>query len=146
LVNLSLLAKWKWRLLQGESALWKEVLVEKYGLNITQLEWGNRTWGTRVASRWWKDLVNLEEGGDFSWFKEEVERRVGNGSNTSVWKVAWKGEVPLMVKYPRLFLMSNQQDAMVEEVWVGSTEDLEAPILCVGDKYFEYINGRFGGF
>jgi len=31
LVNLSLLAKWRWRLLQNEGGLWKEVLVEKYG-------------------------------------------------------------------------------------------------------------------
>jgi len=29
-VNLSLLAKWRWRLLNVENALWKEALVEKY--------------------------------------------------------------------------------------------------------------------
>jgi len=32
-VNISLLAKWRWRLLNGENALWKEVLIEKYGPN-----------------------------------------------------------------------------------------------------------------
>ncbi|WJX77739.1 beta-amyrin 28-monooxygenase [Trifolium repens] len=34
-VNYSLLMKWRWRLVDGEdSALWKEVLVAKYGRNI----------------------------------------------------------------------------------------------------------------
>jgi len=30
-MNISLLAKWRWRLLHGEEALWKSVLVQKYG-------------------------------------------------------------------------------------------------------------------
>jgi hypothetical protein len=30
-VNLSLLIKWRWRLLQKENAFWKEILVVKYG-------------------------------------------------------------------------------------------------------------------
>ena len=30
-VYLSLLAKWRWRLLNEENALWKEVLVKKLG-------------------------------------------------------------------------------------------------------------------
>jgi hypothetical protein len=33
-VNVSLLAKWRWKLLVGENMLWKEVLMEKYGNNI----------------------------------------------------------------------------------------------------------------
>lgn len=33
-VNLSLLPKWKWRLLQDGIPLWKVVLIEKYGENI----------------------------------------------------------------------------------------------------------------
>jgi len=36
-VNLSLLAKWKWRLLNDGEALWKEVLLEKYGRVIGDL-------------------------------------------------------------------------------------------------------------
>jgi hypothetical protein len=32
-VNISLLAKWKWRLLGNDNAMWKEVLRSKYGVN-----------------------------------------------------------------------------------------------------------------
>ena len=49
--------------MEGENALWKEVLVEKYGQKATDLLVRRSTW-PRFASRWWKDLVNLEgEGG-----------------------------------------------------------------------------------
>jgi hypothetical protein len=33
--NISLLAKWKWRLLDEEPALWKEVLEDKYGPSVS---------------------------------------------------------------------------------------------------------------
>lgn len=33
-VNLSLLAKWRWRLIYDGNALWKEVLIAKYGSAI----------------------------------------------------------------------------------------------------------------
>jgi len=38
LVNLSLMAKWKWRLLQEGTTLWKVVLREKYGDYISLKE------------------------------------------------------------------------------------------------------------
>jgi hypothetical protein len=41
-VNLSLLTKWRWRILQSERPLWKEMLVSKYGNHIlTCVDWRN---------------------------------------------------------------------------------------------------------
>jgi hypothetical protein len=48
MVNLSLMDKWKWRLLQEDLPLWKVVLIEKYGENI--------------------NMLNLEEGARWSRF------------------------------------------------------------------------------
>ena len=119
MVNLSLLAKWRWRLLQGDQAIWKEVLVEKYGSHATKIiEVGSDVW-PRLASKWWKDLVSLEVGTERAWLNEEVVRKVGNGLNTSFWHVAWRGEVPFKIKYPRLFSLSNQQEAMAGDLSVG---------------------------
>lgn len=36
-VNLILLAKWRWRLIQHDNPLWKKVLKEKYGDSIGNL-------------------------------------------------------------------------------------------------------------
>ena len=61
-VNVSLLAKWKWRLLQNDRALWKDVLVGKYGSNVlTPMDWQSLNW-SYCASRWWLDLVFLKVG------------------------------------------------------------------------------------
>lgn len=58
----------------------------------------------RDASKWCKDLVNLDKGGEEVWFNEEVVRCVGNGATTSFWKVAWIGDAPFKVKYNRFSL------------------------------------------
>lgn len=60
-----------------ENAFWKEVLVEKYGQKATDLLVRFDTW-PRYASRWWKDLVNLEGGVGQNWFNTEMMRKVGN--------------------------------------------------------------------
>jgi len=41
IVNISLLAKWRWRFLQNDVALWKEVLVEKYVNHMGELMGGS---------------------------------------------------------------------------------------------------------
>lgn len=68
ILNVSLLAKWKWRLLDGEVALWKDVLLEKYGPNATNMFEGGMVDNWRIASRWWKDVVNLDSFGTQGWF------------------------------------------------------------------------------
>jgi len=37
-MNASLLAKWRWRLLDGNGALWKDVLFARYGVRAGGLE------------------------------------------------------------------------------------------------------------
>lgn len=105
-VNLSLLAKWKWRLIQERNAPWKEVLVERYGIpSVGVLEGEGYRWPVYV-SRWWRDLVTLD---DSNWFNSEHSRKVGNGANTSFWDVTWRGNWVFRNKYPRLFSLSNQK-------------------------------------
>jgi len=119
-VNLSLLAKWRWRMIQGENSLWMDVLLEKYAPNIRGL-WDSRSavW-PHYASRWWKDVATLDDGGGANWFNAEVERRVLDGVDTSFWNVVWRGNLAFRHNYPRLFAMSNQKEAMVAEILVGN--------------------------
>lgn len=62
LVNLSLMAKWKWRLLQEDFPLWKVVLSEKYGDFITGAPPVDGYRWPRFSSIWWKDLLKIEGG------------------------------------------------------------------------------------
>lgn len=89
--------------MDGEKALWKEVLREKYGPSVTSMLDGslNQTW--RSASIWWKDVVNLGNFGSQGWFNSEMQRVIGDGMYTSFWNDKWCREGSLRRKYPRLF-------------------------------------------
>jgi len=127
-VNVSLLAKWRWRLLVGDNALWKEVLVAKYGDNVSLLLEGTSNTWPRWTSSWWKDIVSLEEFGGVSWFNSTLVRCVENGRKTSFWKDAWRGGMPFRGRYPRLFSISNQKGESVGawleslvRIWCGTS-------------------------
>jgi len=123
-MNVSLLAKWKWRLLDGEKALWKDVLEGKYGPCKESLLVGGIASWPRNASVWWKDVVRLEDFGGQGWFNSELKRKVGNGVDTSFWMVNWCGGRSFALKYPRLFSISNQREAMVGDIGVVTEEGL----------------------
>jgi hypothetical protein len=81
-VNLSLLIKWRRKLLQEEDAVWKKVLVARYGEEvISNVHWIDHPIPNR-ASVWWKDLCRIDAFEDESWFGSNVVRRVGRGDTT----------------------------------------------------------------
>ncbi|GAU20198.1 hypothetical protein TSUD_352620 [Trifolium subterraneum] len=124
-VNLSLLMKWRWRLLQrSEVGLWKEVLVAKYGSHIlNNVSWINIS-NPYFASSWWKDIGDLESYVDSkNWLTEAVSRSLGNGMLTRFWSDVWIGDAKLCSKFPRLFSLSLQRDACVSEVVVREEEE-----------------------
>ncbi|GAU46080.1 hypothetical protein TSUD_180160 [Trifolium subterraneum] len=116
LVNLSLLAKWRWRLLLPGSSLWKEVLVAKYGNQILQrVNWSDCRIST-LASNCWKDICSLDkEVEKKNWLVESMERKVGNGKSTLFWMSNWIDEAPLPVVFTRLFSLSNQNNCMIRD-------------------------------
>ena len=105
-VNLSLLAKWRWRLIHGDNMLWKEVLSEKYGTRaLNVLEDGYMNW-PGYASKWWKNVVGLERSGGSNWFISEVVRKVGNGNKTSFWNHVWfQGNLWIIRRFVRVIAL-----------------------------------------
>jgi hypothetical protein len=92
-VNISLLAKWKWKLLSREHELWKDVVVARYGIHVM----GKRKLGeldiTRTGSLWWRDICLIEKDSD--WFDNAIRKKIGNGNATSFWNEHWIGNHPL---------------------------------------------------
>jgi hypothetical protein len=117
IANVALLAKWRWKLLQHDPGLWKEVLVAKYGPLLLTNAVFNGIPGARIAPTWWKDICAVE---DFvnskKWFSEASVRRINNGASTSFWSHVWLGDLPLADKFPRLFSLSSQRDAVISDV------------------------------
>jgi hypothetical protein len=69
------------------------------------------------ASLWWKDLCDLDDWGDNSnWLGDVVLRSLGNDRHTRFWRDVWIGDAPLSLLFPRLFSISLQKEASVEEL------------------------------
>ncbi|KAK2405812.1 hypothetical protein QL285_041620 [Trifolium repens] len=66
------------------------------------------------ASLWWKDICGLEGWVDSTnWLEDVMVRRIGNGMLTRFWKDVWIGDVPLCIRFPRLYSISLQKDEYV---------------------------------
>jgi hypothetical protein len=116
LVNISVLAKWKWKLLSRDFELWKEVVVARYGRDVM----GKRRLGeidvSRTGSSWWRDICLLDKDSD--WFNNAVGKKVGNGNATSFWNEIWVGTQSLRERFPRLYGISLQKEEVIGNVGV----------------------------
>jgi hypothetical protein len=112
--NIALLGKWCWRMLIDKEGLWYRVLKARYG------EIGGRLQeGGNHSSLWWRMISRVREGtceGVRHWFDENTRRILGDGRDTLFWYDTWIGEVPLRVKFPRLFELADSKDRTVEEM------------------------------
>jgi len=63
-----------------------------------------------------KDVIQLENFGVQRWFNVEMTRIIGNGMNTSFWNDKWREDMMFRNKYPRLFSISYQKEAMVGDI------------------------------
>jgi hypothetical protein len=121
LFNVSLLAKWRWRLLQPGGSLWKEVLVARYGNYILhKVDWSLHSIPT-PTSNWLKNIVEIDKVvPGTNWWSEAMVREVGNGHSTSFWESKWIGDAPLAMVFPRLFSLSNQKDHKVSDLFCAN--------------------------
>jgi hypothetical protein len=113
--HLSLLTKWRWRLLVENGSLWKKVLEAIYGV-VDRLNLGIGR-GTNF-SLWSKDLVGLgvERGRVGDWIQEVFIKKMGNEGNTIFWLDHWVGVAPLKEIFPRLFNISIQKNHTIQEM------------------------------
>ncbi|GAU29820.1 hypothetical protein TSUD_223660 [Trifolium subterraneum] len=119
LVNLSLLTKWRWRLLSGEGEVWKDIIVAKYGERVMGNARLDNIVYLQFGSAWWRDLCNLDK--DEGWFNQVVLKKVGMGNSILFWKDVWAGDQSLEHRFPRLFGISIQQNEVVRNMgsWVN---------------------------
>jgi len=94
--------------------LWYRVLKARQGEEGGQLKEGGRE-----SSLWWRMLCGVCEGAGLGvgrWFDSNSRRVVGNGRNASFWFDRWVGDVPLRDKFPRLFDLAVDKEALVVDM------------------------------
>ncbi|XP_006605191.1 uncharacterized protein [Glycine max] len=111
--NSTLLGKWRWELFHNQEELWAKVICSKYG--------GWRAVENGIAgshdSIWWKDLISVHKQQQNRAILRETSWKVGGGQKFRFWEDPWTAdEVPLMVKFPRLYQISRQQNQLINQV------------------------------
>ena len=109
LLNKALLGKWIWRFACDKEALWKQVLMAKYG----QEDCGWRT--KKVVGAFgvgvWNEI--LKEAG---WCWENLVFKVGKGNKIRFWTDHWCGDTVLSQNFPHLFTLAAHRNATIEEM------------------------------
>jgi hypothetical protein len=113
--NLSLLTKWRRRLLLEDKPQWKLVLEAKYGgVGRSSLSIGRRD----KASLWWCDLVGLGvvRGVAEDWLENAFVQNIGDGGETLFWHDNWCVGGPFVERFRRLFSISLQAEAYIKDM------------------------------
>ncbi|GJW16498.1 hypothetical protein Tco_0020631 [Tanacetum coccineum] len=107
-LNRALMFKWVWRFGNDNNSLWASVIKALHG------EKGSIGTPSKHASFWLdivRDLDKLKNRGiNLLGF---IKKIVGNGKNTLLWKDAWKGDMPFMSLYPRVFALESNNNITV---------------------------------
>jgi hypothetical protein len=125
-VNLRLLMKWCWRILQsGDTGLWKDILKAKYGACFLN----NATWDNcpqpSFASLWLKDIWRLKSSVESkNCVMEAFSRFIGNGARANCWCDKWARDSTLSSRFPRLFSISSQKEATNSEMVTMEADSL----------------------
>jgi hypothetical protein len=112
--NLSLLSKWRWKLLQPEEELWKTTVMAKYGGNVVGVLNLGEEHISRGGSSWWRNICLLDKS--VPWFEQAIFKTVGNGNNTKFWSEVWVENQALSARFPRLFMLSEQKNAVISDM------------------------------
>lgn len=111
--NRVLIAKWMWKLKVEKYGFWRQMVLSKYEDN----ENVRRKPTSKAKSWWWKDLCHLyEEGHLSSWFYRQLTWKLGTTNDILLWEDKWMGIQPLKEVYPRLYLISNDEGKLMQQV------------------------------
>ena len=108
--NISLIYKWRWRLLASPEALWVKVIKSIHGaeagmdLNNCQT---NGLWAKIVGT-----INHLHSSGlvPFS----SIKHKVGDGFLMFFWIDTWAGNSPLRDRFNRLYHLENSKECLIQ--------------------------------
>lgn len=123
LFNLALLSKWKWKILNGGSALWSDIIAARYG-NVNLAMFGGPC-VSRKVSLWWRDVCAIWEPLNIdhlhsNWFSSSVSCKLGNGRSLDLWRHAWLGSSSFYISSLLCFAFVSQFFLECVISWCGS--------------------------
>nr|GEY68609.1 RNA-directed DNA polymerase, eukaryota [Tanacetum cinerariifolium] len=106
-LNRALLLKWVWRFLSQDGSIWSYVISAIYGPSLENHQ-------VNHSSSWCSILqeARLLASKGFG-FVYHCKKRVGDGQNTQFWSDTWISDLPLCVRFPRLFALEEDKEVSV---------------------------------
>ncbi|KAI5020767.1 hypothetical protein ZWY2020_045655 [Hordeum vulgare] len=102
-MNVALMLRWVWRILQGDGGLWLQLIEAKYlrGRPLLACSLVN-------GSQFWKSISGIKND-----IRLGLRVSVGNGSGTQFWLDPWLDEEPLRLRFSRLFAICDDPSVLV---------------------------------
>ncbi|GJX76600.1 hypothetical protein Tco_0323411 [Tanacetum coccineum] len=105
-LNRALLFKWVWRFHDNRNALWSRFIRALHG-NCGGLDKRSKAAHTSV----WKSITTevnslRNKGVDLLKF---MNKKVGNGIDTSFWEEIWRGDMNFKTKFPRVYALESDK-------------------------------------
>lgn len=113
--NQSLLNKWIWRYGEEDGALWKNLIVQKYGGENTSIlpALGNY----RNFSNMWKNIVKplVVVSSINTTLLDNIAYTLGNGKHIRFWTHEWIDGTVLKFSFPRIFALAVNKEGVVAD-------------------------------
>ncbi|GJU61200.1 RNA-directed DNA polymerase, eukaryota, reverse transcriptase zinc-binding domain protein [Tanacetum coccineum] len=111
-LNRALMFKWVWRFSSQKDSLWARVIKAIHG--IDGKIGGDANFGYKSI---WSTLIQEMESlkkKDIDLFSY-MQKKLGNGVDTSFWNDAWRGEMKLKHKFPRIYALELNKTISVAD-------------------------------
>ncbi|KAE8820418.1 Heparanase-like protein 2 [Hordeum vulgare] len=102
-MNVALMLRWVWRILQGDGDLWLQLIEAKYLQGRPLLACSLAT-----GSQFWKSIQGIKSD-----IRLGLRVSAGNGSGTQFWLDPWLDGEPLRLQFPMLFTLCGDPTALV---------------------------------
>ncbi|KAE8789928.1 retrotransposon unclassified [Hordeum vulgare] len=102
-MNVAIMLRCAWRILQGDGGLWLQLIEAKYLRGRPLLACSHST-----GSLFWKSIQGIKDE-----IRLGLRFSVGNGSRTQFWLNPWLDGEPLRLRFPRLFAICDDPTVFV---------------------------------
>jgi hypothetical protein len=109
-MNLCLLASWIRRYQLDEHKIWKQIIDHKYRTDAPNIF----ACPEQGLSPFWKGVMWASRAA-----KMGYQWKVGNGRNIKFWEDHWFGHCSLAILFWDLYVLVNEQNISIAEVWDG---------------------------
>ncbi|XP_058777072.1 uncharacterized protein LOC131651423 [Vicia villosa] len=123
-LNIALLNKWKWRIINEKEVVWRDIISHRYANLVLKIFVGDKSVLSKKDSIWWRDLILSDDSVNSNFcFAGGVVSKVANRRGTSFWFSNWMCQQSLKDAFPEVIPLALINYCSVEDA--GNWQDDE---------------------